>query len=391
MLSKTMLNFAALDDQWQDIRAMLSAEMILSHTLQVQQIPAPTFAEKKRAEFVAAWFNTIGLAQVSMDELWNVYGWLNPPQHPTTPILMVSAHTDTVFPQETDLTSHQTLGQVYGAGIGDNSLGVAALYLLAKTLAAYQDRLGTCAICFVANSREEGLGNLDGMRAVAETLPNLRAAIVIEGMALGRIYHGGIAVRRLKISTHAQGGHSWSHFGNPSAIHGLVRFAADVTQLTVPEEPRTTYNIGLIEGGHSVNSIATDAHCYLDLRSENTTMLEQLEKEILGLIAHHHTEELRFTVEMVGNRPAGAIPETHPLVETAIQAQTHLGIAPTLAIGSTDANVLLAKGIPTVVVGVTYGANAHRLDEYIEVAPLANGLWQLLLLTVGVAQNLELM
>lgn len=367
--------------EWETIRHTLKTGTILDQAITLQQIPAPTFEEKTRAAYVKDQFHAIGLNHIEHDEWENVYGWLGNPQ--SAKVVLVSAHLDTVFPQETDLAIRYDGGRVYGPGLGDNSLGVAALLILAQTLVDHSLPNGV-AVCFAANSREEGLGNLDGIRAVAQRVSNIKAAIVIEGIALGRIYHGGIAVRRLRIDARAEGGHSWLNFGRPSAIHGLVQFAADITHLKVPTEPRTTYNIGLIGGGHSVNSIATDAHLYLDLRSTSTVALGELEQRIHELAHHHQTPELVFTVEKVGDRPAGSIPSDHPLVKLALSALTEIGLHGGLEQGSTDANVLLAQGIPSVVVGVTYGGNAHRLDEFIETSPLTEGVWHLILL-VGAA------
>src|SRR5262249_97183 len=153
-------------------------------------------------------------------------------------------------------------GQVYGPGIGDNSLGVGALLIAAELLSAFQFPHD---IWFVANTREEGMGDLGGIRAVTGRLRSqLGQPIVIEGVAFGPVYHSGIAVRRLRIRCQGPGGHSWLHFGRPSAIHGLMKLGAQIATLHPPESPRTTYNIGVIEGGTTVNSIAADASLLLD-------------------------------------------------------------------------------------------------------------------------------
>jgi len=199
------------------IQQALDIDHLLRLAIEIQQIPAPTFAEHERAQFVADRVMKFGLENVVLDDLANVYGcW--PGTDPERPALMVSAHTDTVFPPDTDLSVKRTPGRIYGPGIGDNSLGVASILVLLELLATLDVHL-EADIWFVANSREEGLGNLDGMRAVWQALSGkLGAGIVVEGMALGRIYHAGIAVRRLRISCQTPGGHSWLHFGQPNAI-----------------------------------------------------------------------------------------------------------------------------------------------------------------------------
>ncbi len=278
---------------------------------------------------------------------------------------------------------------VYGPGLGDNSLGVAALLTLLDIF-SQQYIQPTADIWFVANSREEGLGNLDGIRAVWDMLKSrLGAAIVIEGMALGHIYHAGIAVRRLHITCQAPGGHSWLHFGNPSAIHGLVDAGARILALTPPEHPRTTYNIGLINGGHSINSLAMNADLYLDMRSESSEVLAHFEQQVRDAVNETSRSGLEFAVDVVGDRPSGQIPITHPLVQLAAAALKLTGHVPQFETGSTDANVLLSNGLPTVTVGISYGGHAHRLDEFIETGPIASGIWQLLLLTLAVADHLH--
>ncbi|MBI5928417.1 MAG: M20/M25/M40 family metallo-hydrolase [Chloroflexi bacterium] len=377
-----------LAKEWQHVRANLTTEKILNQAIAVQQIPAPTFAEAERADFVQEQFKRLGLHDVWRDSLGNVYGWLEPNGRHRS-VIVLSAHLDTVFPMPTDLTIRQEKTRVYGPGLGDNSLGVAGLLLVAEIFLR-EKRTWRHSICFVANTREEGLGNLDGIRAMLDYIPpaQIAGAIVLEGIALGRVYNGGIAVRRLKIASRAEGGHSWLHFGRPSAIHGLVQLCADITQLEVPHTPRTTFNIGVIEGGQSVNSIASGAVCLLDLRSTELATLEKLEQRVRDLIVQHTQDGLTFEVNIAGNRPSGYLRGDHPLVQLAIGAQAEIGIAAGLESGSTDANILLAQGIPAVVVGITQGGNAHRQDEFIETRLLKDGLWQLVLLLAAASETL---
>lgn len=362
----------------------------LDEAVAIQQIAAPTFDEARRAAYVHRRLEQIrGLDNLSIDAVHNVYARL-PGSDPSRPAVLVSAHTDTVFSAETSLAIQRDDRQIHGPGIGDNSLGVAVLLAVAASLAA-QPRL-PADIWFVANTREEGLGDLGGIRAALQKIqqsgPRLGCALVLEGMALGRIYHSGIAVRRLKIRCTAPGGHSWLHFGRPSAIHGLMRLGAQIAALRPPESPRTTFNIGVIEGGTSVNSIAAEASLLLDMRSESREMLATLENSVLALTDANREPELRFQVEVVGDRPAGAIPRSHPLVMLAQEVIEHIGQRPLFETGSTDANMPLSMGLPAITIGITEGGNAHRLDEYIECGPVQTGLWQTLLLVVGAASGL---
>jgi acetylornithine deacetylase/succinyl-diaminopimelate desuccinylase-like protein len=367
------------------LRARLEALLnhVVDEAITIQQIPAPTFDEGCRAAYVRGRFR--GLDSVEVDALHNVTGRL-PGADCRRPAVLVAAHLDTVFDAGTPLAIRRQEDRIYGPGLGDNSLGLAGLLALMDVL---RNGCWPADIWFAANSREEGLGDLGGIRAVYEKLaPRLGCAVIVEGLAFGRIYHAGIAVRRLAITCHAPGGHSWLNFGRPSAIHGLVRLGATITTLEPPQAPRTTYNIGLIEGGRSVNSIAADASMLIDLRSESREALAALESQVMGLVDAQRGPDLDFEVRVVGDRPVGGIPVSHPLVQMAGYALDLVGVQPSYETGSTDANVPLAAGLPAVTVGVTRGGNAHRLDEYIETAPIADGLWQLLLLIVGAASGL---
>ncbi|MBC8170972.1 MAG: M20/M25/M40 family metallo-hydrolase [Anaerolineae bacterium] len=369
---------------WQKLTDL--ANEVVEQAITLQQIPAPTFEEQQRAAYLLQRFSELELTNVETDAMHNVYGRL-PGANSDSPGVMVVAHTDTVFNAETDLQIRREEGLISGAGLGDNSLGVAGMLGLMQILR--QNRLTPERdLWFVATSREEGLGDLDGMRAAYERLRSkINMVINIEGLAFGHLYHAGIAVRRLHITAQTEGGHSWLHFGRPSAIHGIIRLGARIDSLTPAATPRTTYNIGLIEGGQSINSIASTASIWLDMRSEARDNLEALERDIRGFIADLHSDDLQFKVEIVGDRPPGYLSPEHPLIRGALAALANVGIRGTLETGSTDGNVSLAAGCPTVTVGITRGGNAHRLDEYIETAPIAQGLQQLITLTLAAAAS----
>ncbi|MBE2195156.1 MAG: M20/M25/M40 family metallo-hydrolase [Anaerolinea sp.] len=383
-----MNSIARLEHHLAPLRKALDGrlEAIIHEAVRIQQIPAPTFDERLRAEYVQSCFAAIPtLCHIEIDPLHNVYACL-PGASRTKPGLLISAHTDTVFDHNTPLDLHRSGDTISAPGIGDNSLGVAALITCAQMLA---DQRFPTDVWFVANSREEGLGDLGGIREVSERLTGkISAAIVIEGMALGRVYHAGIAVRRLKIRCLGPGGHSWLHFGRASAVHGLMHLGAQIAALKPPESPRTTYNIGVIEGGSTVNTIAAEASLLLDLRSESRDALQSLEQEVMNLIAQNRSVDLQFEVTVVGDRPAGAIPRSHSLPQLAQNVLQWMGVRPLFETGSTDANMLLAKGIPTVTIGITNGGNAHRTDEYIETSGILKGIWQLILLAVGTLEGL---
>ena len=360
---------------------------LVKRCVEVQQIPAPTGAEGARAAYVQDQFLQIGLSDVARDTVENVYARL-PGLDPNKPAVMVSAHTDTVFPAETDLTVHvdEATGRIYGPGIGDNSAGVASLIELAAGIKAFVPPVD---IWLVANSCEEGLGDLRGMRAAVDRLaPRIGASIVIEGMGLGRIVHRGLGSKRYRITANAPGGHSWSDFGTGSAIHVLVRLAADLTQLRMAARPRTTFNIGRISGGTSVNTIAQQAELELDLRSEATDALLELDRQVNEIVARYQTahwqqQGITVTTEVIGDRPSGELADDHPLVAAAQSALAGAGLTGSadLRISSTDANIPLSRGIPAVCVGITEGGNAHRLEEWIGPRLLPIGVQHLMLLT----------
>jgi tripeptide aminopeptidase len=371
---------SSLDWSWLPTRT----QWVIEQAIAVQQIPAPTFHEKVRAEYVAQQFTTIGLKQVEVDDFANVYGLVPGKRQPG---LMVSAHTDTVFENSSNLTIRRENDLIFGPGIGDNSMGVAGLLGLAAAL----QELGVtpeCDIWFIANSREEGLGDLGGMKAAFERLrSHITQVINLEGMAFGHVYHAGIAVRRLHITATAEGGHSWLNYGRASAIHGMVELGARITALRPPQTPRTTFNIGMIDGGQTINAIATRASLWLDLRSEDSATLAGFEQKVRAQVDAVSKPDMPFSVDVVGDRPAGSIGTEHPLVQGALAALQAVGIRGTLENGSTDANVPLAYGIPAVTVGVTRGGKAHRLDEYIETRPVSDGLRQLIILTLAAAHQ----
>ena len=318
---------------------------------------------------------------IEMDEVGNVYIRIKGQGKKGT--VVVSAHLDTVFPPETDLTIKRTPGKIHGPGIGDNSLGLACLcglgWIFNQKDSAIHNKAGLDSdLWLVANVGEEGLGNLKGMKAVVERFASNQVTyIVLEGMSLGHIYNRGLGVRRYRISVHTRGGHSWVEFGNPSAIHKLAELIVKFSQIPLPKDPRTTLNVGKITGGTSVNTIAADASCELDLRSEKSQTLTLLIDQVLHLVEeanHNSREAVIVEAEVIGDRPAGEIPPSHPLVELALDCYKSNGINAELNIGSTDANEPLSRGLPAICVGLTTGGRSHSIEEYIDTKPLPLGM-----------------
>ena len=227
------------------------------------------------------------------------------------------------------------------------------------------------------------------MRGAMDKLAGkLGASIVLEGMGLSRVVHRGLGSRRFRIEVSAPGGHSWSDFGAASAVHVLVQLAADLTRLKAPAQPRTTFNVGVIGGGTSINTIAQQASLELDLRSEDRATLNAIVAQANAIVERYTTprwQQAGVTVRttLIGDRPAGEIADDHPLVQAAFGSLAAVGIQPqaNTRTSSTDANIPLSRGIPAVCIGVTDGGNAHRLDEWILPELLPRGLRHLLTLS----------
>ncbi len=334
------------------------------------------FRIERRADFVRDLFLEEKLLDVSMDAAHNVYGRLAGAG--TSRPLIVSAHLDTVFAANTSLRATREEDRIYGPSIGDNSLGVAALAGLLWWLRKQNANL-TGDVWFVANVCEEGLGDLRGMKAVVERFgANVQAYLVLEGTALGHVYHRAIGVRRYRVTVRTAGGHSWSDYGQPSAVHELARLVTQITALPLPPlQPRTTLNVGLISGGTGVNVLASEAKFELDIRSEKMDALNTLVKRIEEIIRSAKRDGVAIETEVIGQRPAGEIAEDHPLVKLAKECLSEQGLPATLTSGSTDANIPLSSGYPAIVLGITTGGGAHTAHEYIDVRLVEKGMEQL--------------
>ena len=354
---------------------------VLDLAMQIQRIPAPTFEESQRAAFIRDTFCHLGGSDVEMDEAGNVYARIAG-RGKAAP-LVVSAHLDTVFPRNTDLTSRRTETQIYGPGIGDNSLGLAGLFGLYWALTGSSLKpIGKSSLAgdvwLAANVGEEGLGNMKGMKAVVDRFQaGVQAYIVLEGMSLGYVYHRALSVCRYRISVHTRGGHSWTDFGRPSAIHKLAELVVRINALELPQEPRSSFNVGVISGGTSINTIAAEAHLELDLRSESSEGLAGIRRQVEALVEQANLGaggEFRVEAEVIGERPGGEISPGHRLVRAAVECMQAHGIQVQLNAGSTDANTPLSRGLPAICIGLTCGGGVHTLEEYIEIEPLPHGL-----------------
>lgn len=357
----------------------------LDLTVDIQQIAAPTFEEKKRAAYIQTIFESLNLLDVQMDSLGNVYGRYAGTGSDRPPVV-VSAHTDTVFPADTDLTFKREGNRIYGPGMADNSAGVSGMIWLIQAMQKH-DLRPPCDIWIVANVGEEGLGDLNGMRAVYDRFGSGARYVVLEGGSFGHLIHQGIGVHRFRVNISAQGGHSWADFGRSSAIHAMGSIIHQISQLSVPKVPKTSFNVGVVDGGTSINTIASNASFLLDLRSIELDSLHKLQRKVEAILHRHHNRQgVLVTWEQIGNRPAGKIADHHPLVLWSADALRTVGARKVeKGASSTDANIPLAKGAAAVCLGVANSGNVHRTDEYLDYSNFTKGMGQILLVTLAAA------
>jgi len=347
--------------------------------MECMAIPAPPFGEIARAKWFSQQFETLGLSGTHIDSEGNVLAELRregddgPAEfgESNSPVVLISAHMDTVFPLETDCTPHEDEARLLGPGACDNGAGLTALLGLAAAMQSAQIR-PDCTILFAANVGEEGEGDLRGMRYLFGPSPyakRIRAAIALEGSGNGTVVDRALGSRRLRVTITGPGGHSWADAGRPNPILALSAALIAVAHISVPRHPRTTINCGTISGGTSVNSIPSLATADLDLRSISALQLDHTELAVLKTLeATLKTEssgQLRLHVERIGNRAAGELPRNSPLAHSLQAVDRHLHLTTESRIGSTDANLPLSLGVPALAIGAGgIGGGVHTLDEW---------------------------
>jgi tripeptide aminopeptidase len=363
---------------------------VLELTALISAVPSPTGEETAKSLLVERLFATAGLA-TERDAIGDVVGVIpgRQPSRAETSRLVVAAHIDTVFPIGTPLEVKRTADRLTGPGVGDNSVAVAAAIKLADLL-RIAGEVPAVDVLVTGNVGEEGLGNLRGIREVLASGSDIGAVVALEGHNLGRVTHVAVGSRRFRIIVKGPGGHSWGDFGRPNAIHGLSKLIAELDAIPLPRSPKTTLNVGMISGGVSVNTIAPEASCLLDLRSIDESALRRLSDRVTRLVDRSNRgDAVVYAAEPIGERPAGVVAADSPIVQIAASTLAALGLEPSFDASSTDANVPIAAGIPAVCVGLTTGGNVHRLDEFIDLEHVPNGITQLALLTLALAESLS--
>src|SRR5580698_7239907 len=361
--------------------------------VKLTEIPAPEFDETRRGEFLKQLFEASGL-QVRVDKLGNVVA----ERAGTDPnsVVLLAAHLDTVFAAGTDVRVKRDGSRLTAPGIADNSAGLAALVALGRALNEANVRTKS-TIVLAADVGEEGEGNLRGIRALIETYKSkLVAVIAVDGASTEHITTQGIASHRFEIVVTGPGGHSWSDFGAPNPITAVARGIVKFSNVPVPDDPRSSYNFGAIEGGTSVNSIPSRAAVKVDLRSEDENELARLESALRDAMQSGVRSEtsatkspgdsLQLAFKSLGTRPAGKLPEDSPLLATIRNVDRYLGNRSRLERSSTDANIPLSMGIPAVALGGGgRGGGSHTLDEWYDPTGRELGLRRLFLTVVSLA------
>lgn len=376
-----------------------SADKFTAELIRICEIPAPPFREQPRAAYIAARFAELGLADVHTDSEGNVIGFYRGTDD-ELPFLVIAAHLDTVFPEGTDVTVRRTGSRLCAPGIADNVAGLAGMIGLIQSMNAAQIR-PEATIAFVATVGEEGEGNLRGVRHLfteGRIAGRVGSFIAFDGPGVEWVTHAALGSRRYRIVLTGPGGHSWGDFGVVNPVHALGRVIAMLANHPVPAEPRTTYNVGHIEGGESVNVIPERASMDVDLRSVSETELAKLEELLIQLVNRAIGEEnalraasgktLKSDVQLIGHRPSGMTPPDSAIVRCAIEASQALSLRTYLNCASTDANIPISLGIPAVTIGVGgLSGDCHRLSEWYEPAGREWGYKRALLLMLALAGN----
>jgi len=371
------------------------ADAITEEHVRICSVPASPFGEQQRAEYLSQKFRQIGLTEVEIDEEGNCLGLLKGSSQ--TPLLVVSAHLDTVFSKDTDFTVTRRDEKLFAPGIADDGCGLAALIALAQAIQTEQIPLEG-SILFVGTVGEEGEGNLRGVRHLftkGRWAKQIEAFLSFDGPGLDRITNRALGSHRYRVEVSGPGGHSWGDFGLPNPVHAIGRAISRLAGYPAPKDPRTTFNVGRIEGGTSVNSIPSHASIEVDLRSSAERELQRLDAFFRRAMREAVDEEnatrrvgdppLNLKVDLIGERPTGETRADSPLVEVALEATRVLGVTPRLDQSSTDSNLPISLGIPAITLGA--GGNSgssHSLDEWYDPRERDLGLKRGLLVILGI-------
>ena len=393
---QTIRQIAALPEVEQALQFFqTNADAITDEHIRICSIPATPFAEQQRAEYLADRFRQLGLHDVSIDEEGNCLGLFKGGS--PTPLVVVSAHLDTVFPEGTDFTVRRDGHRLLAPGIADDGCGLVALIAIVQALRNAHVAIEG-SLLFVGTVGEEGEGNLRGVRHLLTRGPwskrKIDAFLSFDGPGVDRITNRALGSRRYRVELTGPGGHSWGDFGLPNPVHAIGRAISRLAAYPVPKDPRTTFNVGSIEGGTSVNAIPARAAMEVDLRSAAESQLRRLDAFFRRAMKEATDEEnnrrrpgdplLKLEIVLIGERPSGETPADSQLVRLALETTRLLGVEPRLDQSSTDSNLPISLGIPAVTLGAggTSGAS-HTLAEWYDPRDRDKGLKRGLLVILG--------
>lgn len=347
---------------------------IISDIKKITLIAAPPFKEKKRIEYLKDYIQKLGYSNAEIDKEGNLIITLDGKSKQT---LVFSSHADTVFSENTKLNIKEENGKIYCPGICDNSTGIVAQLYLMKYLKEKKIQPKP-NIVFLFNVGEEELGNLRGVRYFFDKPENknIKAHICIEGYGIGRLNRKFVGSHRLKVLIKCAGGHSWRDYGNPNAIIAASKLIVKLSEIILPSEPRTTFNIGTIRGGTTINSIPSEAEFTLEIRSLNEDVLLNIRKKINQELDKTISQRIEIKTENMGERPCGETTDKN-LIETIKKIHKQLDIKTFDDEGSTDSNYPVSLGLPSITVGITEAHGMHSINEYIVAEPVKQGIEQL--------------
>lgn len=352
-------------------------EQQLALLKELAAIPAPSHREEQRAAFIKAWLEAQGAEHVTVDEALNVILPFDVPGKRSCTVFM--AHTDVVFPDLEPLPVRAEEGKLYAPGVGDDTANVVALMLCAKYLLEHPE-LVKCPLLLVFNSCEEGLGNLKGVRQICQTYKGRIKQLISFDGTMETLVERAVGSERWKVTATTKGGHSYDAFGNPNAIAALSGMICCLYGQPVPrlEGRRTTYNVGTIRGGTSVNTIAQSAEMLYEYRSDDKKCLEQMRQQFQSLLWQLNSEDAKLERELLGERPCDGDVDKKKQDALLKRCETlikkHTGKSPKRAAMSTDCNIPLSLGIPATCFGLYRGAGAHTREEWLEIDSLNPGL-----------------
>ena len=346
------------------------AEQLL---IELAQIPAPSNHEEQRAQFCLQWLRSKGAEGAYVDEALNVICPIGDTGE--NDLMVFMAHSDVVFPDTTPLPLKIENGRICCPGVGDDTANAVALLTVAGYIAQMQLTPRDCGVLMVINSGEEGLGNLKGTRKLmADFGHRVKEFITFDGNA-SAIVTKAVGSRRYRVTVTTEGGHSYGKFGAPNAIAQLAQLISRLYDGDVPAIGKTTYNVGTISGGTSVNTIAQEASMLYEFRSDEREGLAFMQAQFDSILEEFRSAGVQIEAEVVGDRPCGLDVDNSALAQRATRAvEAHYGISPALTSGSTDCNVPLSMGIPAICPGCVLGAGAHTREEYVEIDSLLPGL-----------------